>query len=993
MGHTREMPPAAGWPAADDHPGAVASGEPREDATSVAAVRLRTPADLASSWPSSFQGPAEQAQFFVELHRSDPEAAHRLANAVIALPEVGTEFLGFRLLAELGQGAFGRVYLAQQGDLADRSVVLKLSPSIGEESRTLAQLQHTNIVPVYSVHRAGPLQAVCMPHFGSTTLAHLVKDIKDRESLPQSGRELVQTIVNRKSTLHEHDTHYAGPARPVVERAARHEPAGAESAAGCDPVCVPGAAGAEAGTSINLAVLQGFSYVEAVLWIGSRLADGLAHAHERGIVHRDLKPANILLTDDGQPMLLDFNLAQDMKLHNRAALALVGGTLPFMAPEQIEAYRSETVLLDYRSDIYSLGVVLFELLTGQSPFPSPTGPIHEVLQQMVRDRRGPLPGVCCWNKAVTPAVESIIRHCLEPDLDRRYQNARQLKEDLDRHLEDLPLRHAPEPSLPERARKWRRRHPRLASTTTVAVVAGLLIAALVNVVLARGVRLAEVDARDSLGRFLAGKKTAQYLVTARMDQPAQLDEGIQQGREVLDSFGILDGRWQDRPTFRRLSPANQDLMRRNAAELLLLVARGTTLHALNQGDLSARQEGIAQALELNRLAEGCLGSEHASRALWVQRAELTRRLGRDEEAKRLQARALATPLRTAADYYLVAVEHTAQGRFKEALPLLAQATEIDSQDYWAWLLRGVCHDRLSQSTQAIACYDTCIALAPESYWGYLNRGLTRLRKQEYQQASDDLERVLALCPDHVEACKNRALARQGLKQYAEAIRGLTRTLELDASLTHVYFLRAAARERAGDLWGAKKDREQGLRRQPANEMDWLARGYARMSVAPRAALDDFDQALKINPRSQAALQNKAHVLSKLGRNEEAAKVLDKVVEHYPDFVLGRAGRGVLLARVGKREAAHKDALACLARDKQPLTCYQLAGIYALTSKTSRQDRKQAFRLLSLALLKGVGFDLLETDRDLDPIRQLPEFKRLVAAARAIRATANGTDNQ
>ena len=72
-----------------------------------------------------------------------------------------------------------------------------------------------------------------------------------------------------------------------------------------------------------------------------------------------------------------------------------------------------------------------------------------------------------WNRAVTPAVESIVRHCLEPDPGRRYQSARQLKEDLERHLENLPLQHAPEPSLRERAAKWRRRHPRLASTTTV----------------------------------------------------------------------------------------------------------------------------------------------------------------------------------------------------------------------------------------------------------------------------------------------------------------------------------------------------------------------------------------------------------------------------------------------------------------------------------------------------------------------------------------------
>jgi tetratricopeptide (TPR) repeat protein len=173
-------------------------------------------------------------------------------------------------------------------------------------------------------------------------------------------------------------------------------------------------------------------------------------------------------------------------------------------------------------------------------------------------------------------------------------------------------------------------------------------------------------------------------------------------------------------------------------------------------------------------------------------------------------------------------------------------------------------------------------------------------------------------------------------------------------------------------------------------MGWLTRGYARVNADPRAAIDDFDQALKLNVRSLAALQNKAHVLSKLGRNEEAARTLDRAVEVHPDFVPARAGRGVILARLGQREAAHKDATDCLARDNQALTLYQLAGIYALTSAKNPEDRPQAFRLLSIALQRGIGFDLLEGDRDLDPIRNSPEFQALVEAARAIRSAMTVT---
>src|SRR3954471_12821050 len=99
----------------------------------------------------------------------DPRAADLRSDGPTMLPEVGSEFLGFRLVGELGQGAFGRVYLAEQDELANRRVALKVAADLTGEPQTLAQLQHTNIVPVYSVHRRGALQAVCMPYFGATT--------------------------------------------------------------------------------------------------------------------------------------------------------------------------------------------------------------------------------------------------------------------------------------------------------------------------------------------------------------------------------------------------------------------------------------------------------------------------------------------------------------------------------------------------------------------------------------------------------------------------------------------------------------------------------------------------------------------------------------------------------------------------------------------------------------------------------------------------------
>src|SRR5207248_9847878 len=112
-------------------------------------------------------------------------------------------------------------------------------------------------------------------------------------------------------------------------------------------------------------------------------------------------------------------------------------------------------------------------------------------------RAGPPPWVRPWNRAVSPAAESIVRHCLHPDPAQRYQSAAALKEDLERHLANLPLRHAPEPSLRERLRKWRRRHPYLASSATLGTAAVILFGLLLPAIAYRGQRPARLQPLDN----------------------------------------------------------------------------------------------------------------------------------------------------------------------------------------------------------------------------------------------------------------------------------------------------------------------------------------------------------------------------------------------------------------------------------------------------------------------------------------------------------------
>jgi tetratricopeptide (TPR) repeat protein len=256
----------------------------------------------------------------------------------------------------------------------------------------------------------------------------------------------------------------------------------------------------------------------------------------------------------------------------------------------------------------------------------------------------------------------------------------------------------------------------------------------------------------------------------------------------------------------------------------------------------------------------------------------------------------------------------------------------------------------------------------------------------FEDARADYDRAVELDPGLTEAYILRAGARFALDDLKGAAGDYDRALATESAPTRVYFLRADVRRKLGDTAGADADRAEGLRREPKDELSWVGRAENRLDD-PAAALADVEEALNLNPASVSGLQLKAHILAeRLGRPAEAVAALDRAVEFHPDSAAARAGRGVLLARIGKREEAHRDARDALLRDTKAPNLYQVAGVYALTAKTHPEDRREAFALLWSALKTGFGLDLVETDHDLDPVRKDPEFHRLVRSARALQAT-------
>jgi eukaryotic-like serine/threonine-protein kinase len=327
------------------------------------------------------------------------------------LPGAGQQFGDFELLSLLGSGSFARVYLARQISL-ERQVALKISANRGTEARTLASLEHDHIVHVFSevVDWEGDLRLLCMQYVPGTTLERLIQTLARRLPSEWSGRAIVECI----DSLSKHPA--AFDSASLRER---------EFLNSCD-------------------------FVEAVCWMGARLAEALAYAHDRGVLHRDIKPANILLNQYGRPLLADFNIALDPARAFGAVGEMFGGTLAYMAPEHLDAFNPEGTgspdVVDIRSDIFALGVVLFELLTGHHPFASVKrdSSLAERMRDMAGRRRAGAPSPRAINADVPKVLDRVIRRCLDADPARRYQSGAELAGALDgcrewRRIEsDLP---------------------------------------------------------------------------------------------------------------------------------------------------------------------------------------------------------------------------------------------------------------------------------------------------------------------------------------------------------------------------------------------------------------------------------------------------------------------------------------------------------------------------------------------------------------------------
>jgi serine/threonine protein kinase/Flp pilus assembly protein TadD len=886
------------------------------------------------------------------------ESEHSLPNDLF--PRTGNQFLEFQIVEELGRGSFGRVYLATQGQLSGRLVAIKVSRDILGESQTLAQLQHSYIVPIYSFHRRGELQVVCMPFFGRTTLADVLASMSGRVKPPHSGREL-------KSTINRHGPETI-PSGDGQQGRFDLSPAPTQKTTEATPGCAPD----------GWDRLEGLSFVEACLFLGAQLADGLSHAHRRGILHRDLKPANVLLTDDGRPMLLDFNLAEDTKLTFDTERLATGGTLPYMAPEQLRIILDRAGSLDERGDIFALGIILFELLTGHYPYPPHRGTMRGVVEAMYADRQKDVPSLRQKNREVSPDAEAIVQKCLAANPANRYQRADDLRDDIERHLANRPLKFARSRSPRERISKWARRHPRLSSTASVAVIAAVLLLGAGGIAFTARDRAKTLDARASFQDHRRQFADVQLFLDDRNQSGEQFGESLSQIQSVLDRYGVDEHEaWLTADAVRRLPHGEREQLRADIGEAYYRMGEIGFLEAIGKSEAD-KSEWIAQALRWNDCSAR-LAVDRIAGAIQSQREMLTA-LRDNKPVTSIETHATALPR----DLALTGGQMARVGRFRDAVRILRQATQLDPTDFSAWFVRGTVHLALEQNEMAVMSFGACLAIRPDFAPAWRNRGLAFSRLRFDNQALEDYDRAIQLDPLRAESYLQRAVVRDSRSDLAGAEADYTSALGLGTAPVRTFFLRADIRERMGEKDAAIADRDEGLRHKPTDELSWIGRAEMRVETNPQAALDDVNEALALQPFSMPGLQMKAHILGeRLKRDAEAIDVLNLAVERFPESAPARAGRGVLLARQGKRQAALRDAEEALLLDSKAPNLYQVGCIYALTVRQNPDDKTNAFRYLWSGLKTGFGLDLVDTDSDLDAVRNDPEFKRMIHKAKTL----------
>ena len=398
-------------------------------------------------------------------------------------PEIPAALGDFRIVREIGRGGMGIVYEAHELSLGRRVALKVLSFASGldpvrlqrfrNEAQSAAQLHHTHIVPVYAVGADRGVHYYAMQLIEGRSLAQVIAALRQaRDSASAKEPSQALDVSNSPSR----DTNEVDVTNPMSGRSGRNQ------------------------------------HYRKVAKMTVQAAVGLAHAHLYGVIHRDIKPANLMLDPVGNIWITDFGLAQIQTDSNLTRSGDMLGTLRYMSPEQASGGK---VPMDHRSDIYSLGITLYELLTLQ---PAISGMGYQEIVNQIAEHDPVSP------RSIDPSIplelEIIMRKAIAKSPIERYETASLLADDLQRWLDDKPILAKP-PTALQRLAKWRRRH---SSLVTAAAVFGAITMI--------GLMLTTIIV------FREQLKTSSALANEKQQREVA-EVSFQQARRAVDTFSEL----------------------------------------------------------------------------------------------------------------------------------------------------------------------------------------------------------------------------------------------------------------------------------------------------------------------------------------------------------------------------------------------------------------------------------------------------------------------
>jgi serine/threonine protein kinase len=671
----------------------------------------------------------------------------------------GTQQLGdYRILREIGRGGMGIVYEAEQVSLG-RRVALKVLPFAAvldarqlqrfkNEAQAAAQLHHTNIVPVHAVGCERGVHYYAMQYIEGRTLADVIRELR-RLNPPLPYRERAGVRVQAPAT------DVAPASSPLVVQASSQPEAsslpsspadsGADSPAPSFLQPIPasqlwgkplpqgsslvtsrqdagGTCRQDAGTtnsgSSGAVGLPGSghstkdrAFFRAVAQLGVQAAEALDHAHELGVIHRDIKPSNLLLDQRGNLWITDFGLA---RLQSDPGLTITGdvlGTLRYMSPEQALVPERRGTPLDHRTDVYSLGITLYEFCALQPAFPGRDR--KELLRQIAFDEPPPLRHV---NRTLPIDLETIVTKAIAKNPAERYATAGELADDLRRFLEDKPIT-ARRPTLVQRAGKWSRRHRTVVASALVILalaVVGTSIGTLLLWHEREHTRVAYLEAQASAREATAQASKSETIAEFIEQTLAGVDPEVARGLDTNLLKKLMDGAAK-RVRDGELSGAPE-------AELHLRLTIGGVYRQIGAYEPAYEMLRVAEQMALSTYS-----ADHSNLALALSAlAELLQLEGKFDEALPKHEAALAIFQQLHGDdhpYVAGSLNNVGYclfrlGRPAEALPRVEAALAIDQRLHDGDHLelarslhnRACCLEALGRSPEALRVFEDALAM-------------------------------------------------------------------------------------------------------------------------------------------------------------------------------------------------------------------------------------------------------------------------------------------